>query len=90
MLIYYINWKPFSSKLCNWIELMNEGTFLGVCYCFIFFTDNPAFRPYINEVGWTLIVITGINTLVNLVIILISTIKALRQYLQKRKLQKQY
>jgi hypothetical protein len=70
VLIYLIYSRPFGKPLLNMIEIFNEFCILVAAYHLFAFTD------YLDDVrikyngGWSLIVITIINIIVNLFIML--------------------
>jgi hypothetical protein len=76
--MYLINVRPFISSLLNIMEIFNEGCLLLASYHVYLFTDyspDPVFR---YKVGWSLIVLTLVNMLLNLVIMIGQTFKSFK------------
>ena len=75
MLFFIILVHPYKEPFLNKLECFNEVTLLIVSYCFLFFLeqiDSPELKGY---VGWFLIGITVFNTLMNILIVIYSSIK---------------
>jgi hypothetical protein len=67
MLIYLISVRPFNTRLLNNMEIFNEGCLLlASLHVFLFteYSPDPGFR---YQVGWSLVVLTLVNLLVNVV-----------------------
>jgi hypothetical protein len=66
MLVYLIHVRPFTTTLLNAMEIFNEACLLLASYHVFLFTDfspDPVFR---YNFGWSLVVLTLVNLLVNL------------------------
>ena len=82
MLAYLITVRPFNSSLLNNMEIFNEGCLLLASYHVYLFTDyspDPVFR---YKVGWSLVVLTLVNMLLNLVIMIGQTFKSFKAMLK--------
>ena len=65
--------KPFTKKSANHSELYNEFTALVVNYHLMMFTDFVADVETKEQIGTSLIYVTGANLLVNLCMIFIQS-----------------
>ena len=56
------------------MEVFNEICIVGACYHLLLFTDfeNDQNQQYLA--GWSIIVITGINIVINMIIMIYSTL----------------
>lgn len=81
MLIYLILTKPFESRLLNNIEIFNEITFIIECYSFFFFLKEDIEEDIKITIGWFVILITVLNTFINVLIVIWSTLKEIKKYL---------
>ena len=81
MLIYLILTKPFELKLINNIEIFNEITFIIASYSFFFFLNENIEEHIKVMIGWLLISLSVINTFLNVLIVIWSTIKDTKTYL---------
>jgi energy-converting hydrogenase Eha subunit B len=73
MLVYLILVRPFNTSLLNSMEIFNEGCLLLASlhvYLFTEFSPDPGFR---YRVGWSLVVLTLVNLLVNVLFMLGQT-----------------
>ena len=78
LLIFDILVKPFEDPVLNHMVIFNELCILAVSYHLIVFT------PFVDNIdvqynaGWSVIAITVLNILVNMVVMLVFTIKMLK------------
>lgn len=64
-LSYLLYVKPFTENLNNLTEVFNETCFIAVSYTCLLLTDFLPEKGRQYNVGWSLIVITCLNMLVN-------------------------
>jgi hypothetical protein len=79
---------PFNEPVINKLEIFNEVCILIICYHLFLLTDfidNPETQ---YNVGWSLIFMTALNILMNLIIIVINAIRQVKRvfYMLKQKL----
>ena len=77
MLVYLIHVRPFNTGLLNKMEIFNESCLLLASLHVYLFTDycpDPGFR---YRAGWSLVVLTLANLLVNLLFMLGQTLQSL-------------
>lgn len=77
MLVYLIHVRPFSTSFLNSMEIFNEACLLLASLHVYLFTDylpGPALR---YRVGWSLVVLTLANLLVNVLFMLGQTFLSL-------------
>jgi heme exporter protein D len=82
MLMYLIKVRLFKSSLLNTTEIFDEGCLLLASYHSYLLTDyspDPVFR---YKVGWSLVVLTLVNILFNLVMMVGQTLKSLKAILK--------
>ena len=82
MLVYLIKVRPFNSSLLNAMEIFNEGCLLLASYHVYLFTDHSRDPGFRYNVGWSLIVLTLVNMLFNLVVMVSQTFKSLKAILK--------
>jgi len=73
VILYTINVKPFTLKLANYMEIVNELTILGLSYMTFCFSD---FIPNIrtkNEIGLAYSVVILLSVIVNILGIIIAS-----------------
>jgi hypothetical protein len=81
MYITYV--KPFEIPLLNYMEVFNEVCVLIATYHLFLFTDfvpDPELR---YSIGWSIIGVTIVNIIVNMLVMFWSTIKQLRLMFKK-------
>jgi hypothetical protein len=69
--IYIGTVKPFEEKLSNYMEMFNEITIMAITYHLFLLTDFMPDTKSQYDVGYSLIMITCLNILVNMGIIII-------------------
>jgi len=80
--MYLIKVRPFNSSLLNFTEIFNEGCLLlASCHAYLFtdYSPDPVFR---YKVGWSLVVLTLVNMLFNLVMMVGQTFKSFKAILK--------
>jgi hypothetical protein len=85
MMIYIGSIKPFDQALMNYTELFNEICYIAIIYHLFLFTD---FMPDANQqynAGWSIIMITLLNILVNMSIIQVLAIIKIKSLIAKLK-----
>lgn len=69
-IIYLIYVQPFASKMLNYLEIFNELSILSLSYHSFIFTDFVP-SPEIKYIfGYSLIGITTLNLLINMIILI--------------------
>eukprot|EP00350_Pseudokeronopsis_sp_OXSARD2_P012248 CAMPEP_0170566722 /NCGR_PEP_ID=MMETSP0211-20121228/80021_1 /TAXON_ID=311385 /ORGANISM="Pseudokeronopsis sp., Strain OXSARD2" /LENGTH=103 /DNA_ID=CAMNT_0010887975 /DNA_START=820 /DNA_END=1131 /DNA_ORIENTATION=+ len=61
------------------MEIFNEICVLAASYHLFFFTDTYDDKEFQYRVGWTLILVTVFNVLINLIIIVKETIQTMKE-----------
>ena len=100
MISYLAGVMPFEKKYQNYLEIFNELCILGATYHLITFTNYVDNSDLQYNSGWSIIAITTLDILVNMIVImtlsikdLIATVKALKAkikaWCQKRKAKKE-
>ena len=83
MSIYITYVKPFETPLLNYMEVFNEVCVLIATYHLFLFTDfvpDPELR---YSIGWSIIGVTIVNIIVNMLVMFWSTLKQLRLMFKK-------
>jgi hypothetical protein len=88
LLIYLIKVQPYVLPELNYLEIFNETSICIASYHLLFFTDFTTEPEFQYKVGWSIIGITTINILVNMLIMVKATIIKLK--FAFRKLRHQY
>jgi hypothetical protein len=81
--IYITYVKPFETPLLNYMEVFNEVCVLIATYHLFLFTDfvpDPELR---YSIGWSIIGVTIVNIIVNMLVMFWSTLKQLRLMFKK-------
>ena len=86
-IIYFANASPHDTRLARRQEYFNEASLQLATYHLTLFPLAVSFEDE-NIMGWSLIGFVGSILVVNLTVILISNIQALRRKLFLRKLKK--
>jgi len=68
----------------NRLELFNEICILGVGYHLLLFTDFVPEPEIKYSIGWSAIVLSSLNIVVNLVMILIQTVQLIAAVVKKQ------
>jgi hypothetical protein len=66
----------------NYLEIFNEFSILAIAYHLCIFTDFVEDTGLQYEVGWSVIVVTILNLLINTLVILTITFKKVRGILK--------
>jgi len=66
---------PFSDRVTNYLEMFNECTVLLMSYHLLFFTDFVVDPETKFKYGWSACGTTLFNVLVNLIVIIVSSVK---------------
>mmetsp|Transcript_12135 Transcript_12135/g.11984 ORF Transcript_12135/g.11984 Transcript_12135/m.11984 type:complete len:123 (+) Transcript_12135:161-529(+) len=83
LVIIYLIWEqPFMDKRDFYLEVFNELSILVASYNLIFFTDAYDDPDFQYKVGYFLISITVFNIAVNILIILLGTVKSVKLLLE--------
>jgi len=80
--------QPFEDPLNNGLELFNELTVMGVGYHLFFLTDYMPDKIAQYRLGYSLIVVTSLNILINFGVIIISGVQSFVKSFKKFKLKK--
>ena len=73
--MFYFNYKPFERLATQRLEIFNELSILSINYHLFLLTDFNADFDLQYNVGWSILLVTAINIVVNMsYIIIISTI----------------
>ena len=70
MLAFISMWMPMQEKINNYLEIMNESTFLILTYLNFLFTDFVANIDMRYNVGWIFLGVLGLNVGINFVVII--------------------
>ena len=88
-IMMFIQWyQPLESKFANRLETFNEVCILCLSYhamCFTDFVPDPVVR---NDIGKSYIATNASMIMVHFVLLINSTIKAYKESLKKKKLEK--
>ena len=79
--MYLASVMPFETKKLNYLEILNEACILGASYHLLVFTDFVPSDDLQYMSGWSLISLTLINMLVNIVIIARESLISLKRNL---------
>ena len=82
-LSYLLTVRPFATKFQNYLEIFNETCVLATTYFILLFSDLIADIKIRYNLGWVMIGIVVFNILVNMVIMLIQTVKASKALIAK-------
>jgi hypothetical protein len=77
MLIYIVEFQPFEKQLINYLEIFNELCILAVAYHLLLFTDFVSDLDIQYNAGWSIVLLTALNIVVNMIVIFIELIKLL-------------
>lgn len=78
MVMFVTYYKPFTEPVFNKIEVFNEVCILLASYHLLLYND---FVPSTDDqymAGWSIALVTAINMLVNLVVILVMSLRLLK------------
>jgi hypothetical protein len=73
MITYLGAVQPFESPLLNYLDIFNEICLLGIGYHLTFFTEYESNFSIRYNVGWSVIMLTLLNFLVNAIVIFIES-----------------
>jgi hypothetical protein len=71
--------KPFTNRILNFLEYLNEITILILTYHLIVFTDfvdDPNLR---YSIGWSALILTAINILTNMLVMITYSAISVKQ-----------
>ena len=71
VIIFYIKNSPFEDRTIGKLEIFNEFCILSINYCLFLLTDFMPDLTMQYHVGWAIICATILNTLVNMVFMVI-------------------
>ena len=74
-LAYQVNVQPFKDKANNVLSIINEMVLWAISLVMIVFTTDIKDRDTIDYSGWAMISLFIINVFINLIIVLIQSIK---------------
>lgn len=77
-MIYLILVQPFEHASLNYIETFNELCIMLASYHLLFFTDFTPDPVFQNEMGWSLIAITTLNIMVNMIVMIKATLSKVK------------
>ena len=87
-LIYIINVRPFPTELDNKIEIFNEGAILSSCYLILCFLDSTLSFEFQDNIAWVLIGVSVGSVVVNLLLVvktsIISTVEEIKTYYREK------
>ena len=66
---------PMHEKINNFLEILNESTFLTLTYLNFLFTDFVADIDMRYNVGWAFLGVLGVNVIINFAIIIATVLK---------------
>ena len=74
LLMYTINYRPYTQKNIFYFELLNEATLLTASYFLIVFCDILMDNELRYKIGWYIVAITLFNVLANWLNLVVSAI----------------
>lgn len=83
MLSFLFKYRPFRSTINNFVEIVNEVTFITLVYISLGFNDLYEKAEFKIFLGWIFIGVIVLNTAINFIIILIELIKGIISFMKK-------
>ena len=83
MIAYIGMVRPYKENFVNYLESFNEVCILGIAYHLCVFTDFVPDDNLQYQGGWSVVVLTTLNLLVNTVIILVIVIGQLKLVIKR-------
>ena len=86
MLAYMIHARPYNEIQVNLLEIFNESCILLMTYPTLLFTGYyQGESTFLYKVGWAMILVMIANVLVNLIVVVGSSLKGLKMAAMKLK-----
>jgi hypothetical protein len=73
LIIYLIKYPPFELNMLNKLEIFNELCILSAALHLFMFTDFTPDPEFQLEVGWSIIGVTTLNIIVNMIVMIRAT-----------------
>ena len=70
MVYFLVKIRPFKTRINNFLEILNETTFLALFYTTYLFTDFILEPKAKDMVGWVFIGLIALNCIINLSLII--------------------
>ncbi len=80
--------QPMQSCLLNFMEFINEATFLSFTYLCLLFTDYMETNEFQFTLGYVGICILGINFMINLIVLCYFIYNSLNEFINVRSVKK--
>lgn len=84
--MYLIYYRPFEATAMNRLEIFNESCILAAAFHLISFTDFNGDPDVQYQGGWSIIAVTVLNMLMNMIVMVYASVRKLRLQLRLYKL----
>ena len=75
MVAFISRCKPMQEKINNFLEILNESTFLTLTYLNFLFTDFVSDIDMRYNIGWIFLGVLGLNVVINFAVIIVTVLK---------------